>query len=386
MRIAVVSDLPQFVTGGAEIQAMRLIEMWLEQDHEIVCLGRRMGRRSVSIAGRNIKTHRIYTTSLFGRAGRAASYALSLTWLLLRLRNRIDVIYTRFLGEGATIAALLKRLGLLKVPLIATPANTGGHGDAHFLKTVPFSPAIIRLLDDQCDAINLIAGGLAPELKAIGFSGKNFTDIPNGIRIQPINRRHSEPVTRFIAIGRLTAQKGYDILLCALAQIRTHLQPNQVVIIGDGPDMSHLKSMANSLGLSSYIYWAGELNQQAIHNELQRAQVYLLPSRYEGMSNAALEAMESGLSVILTSCGGLDRYITPDMGWIVQPEDVQALADAILSAMREHHDTLLSRGERCREMVKNFFDIETTSRHYISLFKTLQRQNYAKESAKQWKF
>nr|WP_225737349.1 glycosyltransferase family 4 protein [Dyella acidiphila] len=356
------------------MQAMRLIEMWLEQGHEVICLGRRMGNAPVVIASRHVETHRIRTSSAFGRLGRALTYAVSLAWLLLRLRHRVDLVYTRFLGEAAAVAAVLKRLGLLNAPLVATPANTGSGGDIGLIKSIPLSRRIIRLMDAQCGAINLIASDMIEELKAEGFSGRNFTTIPNGIRVRPACERNSPTPVRCIAVGRLAPQKGYDILLEALARIKEHLVPGQFVIAGSGPERARLEQMSKDLGVSAFVVWRGELDQQTIQDELCMAQVYLLPSRYEGMSNAGLEAMERSLPVVLTECGGLDRYVTPQMGWVVRPEDPDGLASAILAALNERHEQLAARGSRCRQLIEELFNIELTSRRYTALFDELRQQ------------
>src|SRR4249919_2670819 len=101
MRILVISDLPQFVTGGAEMQAARLIEAWAAMGHEVVCFGRRMGAREVTLGTHTIRTRRIRTLRQPGRPVRALTYFLSLAWLLLRWRGWPDVVYCRFLGDAA---------------------------------------------------------------------------------------------------------------------------------------------------------------------------------------------------------------------------------------------------------------------------------------------
>src|SRR5690606_20594862 len=112
-----------------------------------------------------VKVHRIGTTSALGRWGRAASYFLSLACLLLRYRRWMDVVYARFLNEAAATTALLKAAHLLSAPLVATPASSRG-GDIGALGSLPFSDHLIELLDRHCDAINLIAGDMADQLRA----------------------------------------------------------------------------------------------------------------------------------------------------------------------------------------------------------------------------
>ena len=92
MRIVVISDLPQFVTGGAETQAASLIEAWMDAGHEVICFGRRMGSGPVRLGRHPVSVRRIPVVSGLGRTLRGMSYLLSLSLVLLRHRRRIDVI------------------------------------------------------------------------------------------------------------------------------------------------------------------------------------------------------------------------------------------------------------------------------------------------------
>jgi glycosyltransferase involved in cell wall biosynthesis len=372
MRILVISDLPQFVSGGAEMQAMRLIEAWIAQGHEVICLGRRMGAAPVNAGSRQIETHRIRTLNWLGRPGRALSYAWSLALLLVKLRRRFDVVYTRFLNEAAATTALLRQVGLIDAPLVATPATVRGDGDVRMLQALPFSHQIIDLLDRQCGAINLIADEMKDELLQAGFGGSNLTHIPNGIAVRPLNRREASGPVRFVAVGRLVSAKAYDVLLQSLASIRTQLHPGQFTIIGNGPDARALHDMTEALGLSEYVVWKGELDQPSIQRELSAADIYLLHSRYEGLSNAGLEAMERALPMIISRCGGLDLHVDAGMGWRVVPGDSASLAQAISGAMESTRDELHEKGLRCRRLIESKFDIEVTSARYTILFETLQ--------------
>lgn len=371
MRIFVVSDLPDFVTGGAEMQAARLIEAWLDAGHQVRCFGRRMGRGPVQIGRHSVAVSRIRTTSALGRWGRAASYFLSLAWLLLRNRRWLDVVYTRFLGEAAATAAVLKAMGLLHQPLVATPANTRGDGDTNLLRSLPLGHLWVGLLDRNCDAINLIADGMVEELREAGFSGGTFTRIPNGIPIRALARGPAPASPKFVAVGRLSRQKGYDVLLKALSLVRDRLGAGQIAIVGDGPERSPLLQQADELQLAGKITWRGELSQPEISKLLEHSQIFLLPSRYEGMSNAGLEAMERGLPMILTSCGGLDRHIDPDLGWVVPAEDAKALSDAILCALEVHASALAEMGLRAREYAVETFDMNVVASQYLGLFQSL---------------
>jgi glycosyltransferase involved in cell wall biosynthesis len=374
MRVLVISDLPQFVTGGAEMQAARLAEAWLDAGHEVICLGRRMGKGPVQLGHHSVKVHRIHMQTYLGRLGRALTYFVSLVFLLLRYRGWVDVVYIRFLGEGAITASLLKRFRFLRAVIVATPANVGGEyggGDVLFLRTIPFTRYLIRLLDRQCDAINLIAADMVPELIKVGFSGENFSRVPNGVVIQQLPDAAPSAIRTFTAVGRLTRQKGYDILLQALALVRDSLAGVRIAIIGDGPERDNLAALARDLRIEHVVEWAGELSQQDVRKQLEQTQVFLLPSRYEGLSNAGLEAIERGLPLIISQCGGLDCYVNPSMGWVVKREDREALAAALQDALAASPERLREMGENARKCAIREFDMQRISERYLALFADL---------------
>lgn len=371
MRILVISDLPQFVTGGAEIQASRLIQAWLEAGHEVRCLGRRIEGKTVQLGGYSLPVRRIRTANRFGRLVRAATYFLSLCWLLVRHRKWADVVYVRFLGEAATTVALLKATRFLTAPLVVTPANTGGAGDIDFINRSPFSERVIRLLDRHCDAINLIADHMIPELLRAGFTGHNFSRIPNGMPVSPATARHGDGPARLVAVGRMTRQKGYDILLEAMTRVMPLLTPGQVNLVGDGPERSALEQLAGELGVAKALHWHGGLPQNEVSELLDQCDLFLLPSRYEGMSNAGLEAMERGMPVLLTMCGGLDRHVTPDMGWVVPVDDVDAFARALGDVLLRKRGELHAMGAAARRYLQETFEIRSVSSRYLALFDRL---------------
>lgn len=344
----------------------------MDADHEVTCFGRRMGGDAVFVGRHEVAVRRIHVLQRLGRTLRGISYLISLTALLLCHRRRFDVIYTRFLGEAALTTSLLKQLRLLDTKLVSTPANTGGTGsDTQFLANLPGRRRLVRLLDKQCDAINLIAPAMAEELRRAGFTGRNFTYIPNGVSIREPPPPISQRPHCFLAVGRVARQKGYDILIEAMSMIRNHLQPGLVRIAGDGPECAMLQEQAKASGVDHAIEWLGELSHDAVLHELDQARVFLLPSRYEGMSNAGLEAMERGLAMVMTRCGGLDTYIQPDMGWVVAPEDAKALATAMQHVLAATRPALATMGERNRACTLQHFGLSQIAARYLALFESL---------------
>jgi glycosyltransferase involved in cell wall biosynthesis len=143
--------------------------------------------------------------------------------------------------------------------------------------------------------------------------------------IDPAERARpgSTPV-RLLTIARLAEQKDYRTLLHALARLRDldwHLEQ-----IGDGPQRSAIRAMADELKLSQRITWSG-LSPDPIPS-LARAQVYALISNWEGFPRSILEAMRAGLPVVASDVGGVRESVEDGAtGFVVPRGDVDRLAD-----------------------------------------------------------
>jgi len=358
LRILVIANLPPYVLGGAENQVARLVEAWAGLGHRVEVAGHRIPDGWVDLGDARIRTHRITVLEHLGRGGRAASYFVSLTRLLSRIHRNFDVIYSRGLGDGAISICLLKAMGRLALPLVACPINARGAGDAHFIRSIPGWRGLVRAVNRHCDAVNIIAPAIKPDLTGIGVAPPRLSEIPNGIPLAPaIVRQGVAPIRRLIWTGRLSPQKGLDALLAALAGVAASGRDFRLEIVGDGPERASLATQCRQLGLDGRVVFLGAIGKGAIRDHLAAADVFVLPSRYEGMSNSGLEAMEAGLPLLLTHCGGIDTYVEPAMGWLCEPDDVDGLQAALVRMLDTPDAELLAMGRRARACVEREFEM-----------------------------
>ena len=137
------------------------------------------------------------------------------------------------------------------------------------------------------------------------------------------------PKPSILTVGRLHEQKAHDVLLKAFQRLPNALSHWQLTVVGDGHLEDELSALANTLGIAARVHWTGWV--QDPHPYYQSAQIFVLPSRYEGMSNSLLEAMSCGLPVIVTgACGGLLEIVAHGKnGFVVPVDDPDALAASI---------------------------------------------------------
>lgn len=136
---------------------------------------------------------------------------------------------------------------------------------------------------------------------------------------------------RIVSMGRMTTEKGHDLLLEACAKIFSQHTDWGLEIVGDGPLREKLTKQAESLGISDRVHFHGQLS--APFGVVKRADIFVLPSRIEGFPNVLLEAMCLGRAVVSFDCeSGPSEMIEHSVnGLLVKAEDVEELALAIKS-------------------------------------------------------
>lgn len=165
-----------------------------------------------------------------------------------------------------------------------------------------------------------------------------------------------------LAVGRLTAQKGFDRLLCAWQQAR--LPDWRLVIIGGGKDEQLLKTQAHRLGIADSVDFVPP--QKEVFSAYVHAQLFAMSSRAEGFPLVLLEAMSHGLPAVSFACTGPDVIIRNGVdGVLVPQDDVPALACA-LKALMQDGTKRQQFSARAREVVTRF-----SLKHYLDQYEEL---------------
>jgi GalNAc-alpha-(1->4)-GalNAc-alpha-(1->3)-diNAcBac-PP-undecaprenol alpha-1,4-N-acetyl-D-galactosaminyltransferase len=162
---------------------------------------------------------------------------------------------------------------------------------------------------------------------------KHVVVIPNALRssgdLEDLAENTASQARPFIAaVGRMTEQKGFDLLLNAFQRSGLAETGWRLAILGEGPERCALERRASELGVASAVTLPGFVN---VGPWLKRADIFVLSSRYEGFPNALLEAMQMGVGCVSFDCPSGPRDLIEDglSGLLVPPEDVDGMADAL---------------------------------------------------------
>jgi glycosyltransferase involved in cell wall biosynthesis len=155
--------------------------------------------------------------------------------------------------------------------------------------------------------------------------------VPNAAESLPVGAAPAWlPTSPFIVgVGRLTRQKGFDVLIRAFETLSRRRPEWQLVILGEGEERAALESLVTDLGLQGRVLLPGPVASPGA--VLSAARLFVLASRYEGFPNVLLEAMALGVACIATDCDSGPREIVPAGvdGVLVGVDDVEALASAM---------------------------------------------------------
>ncbi len=170
-------------------------------------------------------------------------------------------------------------------------------------------------------------------------------------------------------IGRLEEQKGHEYLLEAMPRILQDRPGVRLLLLGDGALRQRLHTQAKALGIDSSVVFAGFQNPVAPY--VGASDIVVLPSLYEGLPLAAIEAAAMGKAVIASDIGGMDEVVVDgETGILVPPANAETLADAALRLLRE--PALAQRfGNAALKRAAQHFDVRTqvaaTERLYLNL-------------------
>ncbi len=379
-RIRVVEFTNCFHVGGGEVQVLELLRR-LPADFEVSV-------HALDASGPLLDETRALgyeplvhpLGGSFMRPGNFAEAVRLARWLR---RERIDLVhaqdfYSTLLGVPAArlagVPVAVSRLDLVH-----------WHGKARHVALAAASHAADVVIAN-CEAVRDLVvhrERVPPERVVVIHNGldlSRFDALRGGPLASPLPPTGGAPVAVLVANMRHEVKRQEDFLV-ALAQVRRGVPDAMAFLVGEGARRPSLEQLARDLGLRDAVFFLG--GRPDVPAVLARGTFGVLCSRQEGLSNAIIEGMAAGLPMIVTDAGGNAELVRDgERGYVVPPEQPQALAQAMLRVLA---DPARSRrmGAAARRFVEQELELQRMIDEHDRLYRRLARAERAR-AASRW--
>jgi glycosyltransferase involved in cell wall biosynthesis len=235
----------------------------------------------------------------------------------------------------------------------------------------------------RADVVASVNDYFITKLRSFGFSKDNIRLIPNGVDLDrfgpldcaPLRAKNglSEETTVLIYVGSLIERKGVKYLIEAMKYVVQHSGgPVVLAVVGAGEERESLEAMARRLGLGSHILFVGSVPPAEMPAWFRCADLFVLPSLYEGRPNVVLEALAAELPVVATDIPGTRELVVEgENGFLVAPRSAYALAQAMVRLIGDPTKRE-KMGKKSREMVLRLgLTWDDIARRYLALYQEL---------------
>jgi glycosyltransferase involved in cell wall biosynthesis len=361
--------------GGAEV-ALRQVAQRLSGEFEfvIVTARRHRDRPAEETAGE-------------GRVWRLGIGSPLDKWCLPAMAPQLK---RRLIGEqGAAAQAILWAVDITQAALLASLV---GREDPRFplILSIQYGEGPARLASGRLGLIRLsfrhllrqahhvtaVSTSLLQAARHHGYSGA-VSLIPNGVDLDLFRRPDSLPTPprpTILTVSRLVDKNGIDTLIRAMPMLVRDFPSIECRVIGDGPLRQNLERLAADLGVAESVRFFGSLRHEETARHLWESDVFVRPSRSEGLGNAFLEALAAGVPVVGTRVGGIpDFLLEGKTGLFARVDDPADLARQVgtLLGNRELATQLSAQG---MALVRARYDADAIAGMYAAVFReTLAR-------------
>jgi glycosyltransferase involved in cell wall biosynthesis len=285
-------------------------------------------------------------------------------------KGSLDISHSHF-QLGSICAASLKVQGISRGAIrTAHIGREWGDGFYSFMCRQFFTNWIFPLLLDREVGVSKAVLERLNRRPATFLSRKKPQLLYNAIHLEEFR---AESETRRIeslpslkgrvigSVGRLTAQKDFATLIKAVGLALQQVPSLKLILVGDGELRPQLEALAGELGISRQIHFLGpRLDTAALY---QYMELFVLPSRWEGLPTVLLESMAAGVPVIATAIPGTDELVVDKLtGWLVPSGQPQQMAKAIVYALR-HPDESAIMAQTASRRVEQFSIVKTAGRY-----------------------
>jgi glycosyltransferase involved in cell wall biosynthesis len=248
----------------------------------------------------------------------------------LHRSNTVDVIHAHGALPCGHAAALLS--GELNIPFVITV-----HGlDAFSTNQVrgvagKWSHRVSRLVYQSARNVICVSEKVQGQVDIGNSNHANTTVVHNGVDAKlfcPVDVVNAS--NTILSVGNLIAIKGHTLLLRAFSQVNRQFPQFVLKIIGEGPELPNLRALATSLNIAGKVHFLGRRSRREVAEAMQQCAIFALPSSYEGLGCAYLEAMAAGKAVIGCKDQGIEDVVRHGVnGWLVRPGNLEEMTSAL---------------------------------------------------------
>lgn len=376
MRILIINSEYPPVGGGAGNASANIAQELRALGQEVTVLTTRFGdlpreelRQGVHIRrAPGLRKHLDRSTPL-----EQFSFILGGAFEALRVVRvwRPDVVLAFFGMPGGVIALFLKLLFGLPYVVSLRGGDVPGFRPYDFALYHRLLGPLLRVV--WRSSAQIVANSTGLRELANEFSPNTHIEvIPNGVNLKHFSfcERSWDP-PHLLFVGRLVYQKGLDVLFESLSALQS--LPWELSLVGDGPQFKPLQELAASKGIAERVYFHNWLQGEALLEQYRQANLFVFPSRHEGMPNAVLEAMASGLPVLATDIAGNEELVIPDhTGLLVSPDNPAALQKA-LELLLTDPDCRERMGSAARQRVEDHYSWSWVAEQYLKRLERVVR-------------
>lgn len=287
--------------------------------------------------------------------------------------NRIDVVHGH--GYKSNIYAWLAVIGLKNIKLVTTCHNWIAKD-----KITKTYYVLEKLLLRRFHAVIAVSKEVEKNIKALYRKKENIYYIQNGINTDgfksglsvrsEFNLRENELVIG--TVGRLSYEKGIDLLLKIAQKVCAVNTKVVFIIVGDGPLKDNLIKIRDGKGLTDRIIFAG--SRKDVENLYRTMDMFILTSRTEGTPMAMLEAMASGLPVIASNVGGIPKIIDHGVnGILIDSVDAKSSCEKI-NQLLKYGEMAVQLGQNAKKTIVQHFSSKSMAKSYIEVYRSVTNE------------
>lgn len=310
-------------------------------------------------------------------------YLLDTMFWLVRNRRRYDVIHCQQM-YGPAMVGLFAKLLLRKPVLVGLHMSGETLGEVAIARRMPFARFRLRQYR-EVDRWVALSSEMEREIHTLGVPPEQVVVIPNGA--VPPGETAFDPETRrryraalglsypqiAVFTGRLSWEKGVDVLLRAWERVHEHRPDAHLLILGEGVPHRNvepeLRALQRSLGLEEVVHFLGHVSN--VGEYLLAADISVLPTRSEGLSLALIEAMSAGTAIVTTNIpANLDIVEDGVSGLLVDPDDAEGLA-AALTRIFDDPELGMRLGRTARDKAERDLSVESMASRYADVYSSL---------------